>query len=100
VILLDKEKDVSFVIAFLFSLHIEIFREYFVIHLTNRRCLFRGARFFSFSITEIFREHLLLPDKEKDVPGSGDMLLVHGDVLVAHRLQLVRRLQAQRRPTG
>ena len=43
---------------------------------------------------------LILPDKEKDVPGGGDMLLVHGDVLVAHRLQLVRRLQAQRRPTG
>ncbi len=84
-------------------------------------CPFHGARFFSFSITE-YSECILwsrgyvsfrspyrniprlffcnLPDKEKDVPGSGDMLLVHSDVLVAHRLQLVRRLQAQRRPTG
>jgi len=42
----------------------------------------------------------VLPDKEQNIPGSRDMLLVHGDVLVSHGLQLLGRFQAQRCPEG
>ena len=40
----------------------------------------------------------MVPDKKKDIAGTVDMLLVHGDVLVADRLQLVDRLLLQGNP--